>query len=46
MPSIIKKEKNRGSKITTPTLFARLQKAIKLKFTPHFAPLNNLLKQT
>ena len=40
------KEKSRGSRITTSTLFTRLQKAFKLKFAPHFAPLTNLLKQT
>ena len=37
---------SRGSRITTSTLFTRLQQALKLKFAPLFAPLTNLLKQT
>jgi hypothetical protein len=41
-----KKRKSRGSRITTSILFTRLQKALKLKFAPHFAPLINLLNQT
>ena len=38
------KEKIRGSRITTSTLFTRLQQALKLKFAPLFAPLTSLLK--
>ena len=40
------KKKSRGSKITTSTLFTRLQQAFELKFAPLFAPPTNLLKQT
>ena len=32
-------------RITTSTLFTRLQQAVKLKFAPLFAPLTNLLNQ-
>ena len=39
------KEKSRGSKITTSTLFTRLQQAFKLKNSPFSAPLTNLLSQ-
>jgi hypothetical protein len=35
-----------GSRITTSTLFTRLQQAFKLKFAPLFAPLINSLDQT
>jgi len=42
----IKEKKSRGSKITTSTLFTRLQQDLKLKFAALFAPLTNLLKQT
>ena len=37
-----KREKSRGSRISTHTYFTRLQQAFKLKFAPLFAPLTNL----
>jgi hypothetical protein len=42
---IMKEEEIRGSRITTNTYFTRLQQAFKLKFSPLFAPLINLLNQ-
>jgi len=43
---VIKKIKIHSSRITTSTLFTRLQETLKIKFAPLFAPLIKLLNQT
>ena len=42
----MKRKKSRGSRITTNTLFTRLQQDSELKTAPLSAPLTNLLSQT